>query len=610
MLLSGVAQSLVFDEKDLSRRLLALQEATGYEILQKQGQRIFGGPPPGWTGPPPGRGTEIYCYRIPRDCFEDELVPVFASVGRIYELRLMIEFSGTNRTYCYVRYCNENDAKDAVRKLHNFRIRPDFPLAVTISVDNRRLVARLVPAGTRTETEVGEELGMVGVEGVSKVWLRGSWLQLEFDTHRFAALARRQLVPGSVRLWGRVEVRGVEWAEPETEVSTSKGRVLCARNIPTSFPYSRLVDIFNQLSDNQVETVMRVGSMTLVTLLTSEAATLVRQRSVGLVIAGVALQVDEWHAPAAPRRRVDRGYIPPSPNHHLSRWNHSDLQREGLASPNPPIQQLSNLEDFVQRAPAPESNWAPSTLVSAEVELRRLCISQGWGAPSVHLTGQRVANSGFQVEYQASVMVIGLPTLLNGPWCIVKDEARATAASSALSRILQGAVKLPSKAKLGTVGANQNNKQAAGDQEEFQQCRNQDMIDRQAAGDVKFDRKVWQEEGAFRTGTFGWKGKREPGVKGEGVFGRGSRGNKEADEVEVMTNARGTLFSNSKQGVDADDVAVTVKREGEASIEVMLQHGIRGMECFGKWSPRWNRREDFGNREVEEFTSGIHNLSV
>ena len=49
---------------------------------------------------------------------------------------------------------------------------------------------------------------MVGVEGVSKVWLRGSWLQLEFDTHRFAALARRQLVPGSIRLWGRIKVGG------------------------------------------------------------------------------------------------------------------------------------------------------------------------------------------------------------------------------------------------------------------------------------------------------------------------------------------------------------------------------------------------------------------
>ena len=117
----ALLSNVVHHIQSLSRRLLALQEATGYEILQKQGQRIFGGPPPGWTGPPPGRGTEIYCYRIPRyqlaavmplfktdcftrDCFEDELVPVFASVGRIYELRLMIEFSGTNRTYCYVRY--------------------------------------------------------------------------------------------------------------------------------------------------------------------------------------------------------------------------------------------------------------------------------------------------------------------------------------------------------------------------------------------------------------------------------------------------------------------------------------------------------------------------
>ena len=48
--------------------------------------------------------TSIRIHCFTRDCFEDELVPVFASVGRIYELRLMIEFSGTNRTYCYVRY--------------------------------------------------------------------------------------------------------------------------------------------------------------------------------------------------------------------------------------------------------------------------------------------------------------------------------------------------------------------------------------------------------------------------------------------------------------------------------------------------------------------------
>ena len=75
-------------------------------------------------------------------------------------------------------------------------------LAVTISVDNRRLVVRLVPAGTMTEAEV-LKLGY-------KFDFRFFQLKLEafsISLHRFAALARRQLVPGSVRLWGRVEVR-------------------------------------------------------------------------------------------------------------------------------------------------------------------------------------------------------------------------------------------------------------------------------------------------------------------------------------------------------------------------------------------------------------------
>ena len=97
-----------FDQDDLARRLLALSHRTGYEVVQKSGQRIYGGPPPGWTGPPPDKGTEIYCYRwvirgqaflnddlkieyqvcrIPRDCFEDELEPMFSRAGRIYELR-------------------------------------------------------------------------------------------------------------------------------------------------------------------------------------------------------------------------------------------------------------------------------------------------------------------------------------------------------------------------------------------------------------------------------------------------------------------------------------------------------------------------------------------
>ena len=167
--------------------------------------------------------------------------------------------------------------------------------------------------------------------------------------------------------------------------------MLCVKNILPSFPYSKLLDIFNQLSNGQVDTVMRVGSSTLVTLLSTEAATLVKQRSVGMTVAGEALHVEEFVVPAFPKRRVDRGYIAPSS------WN--PLLERGLSSSFAPRTHLSNLEDFIQRAPAAgEPKLAsPSSLVSAGEELRRLCLSQGWGAPSLHLTGQRVATSGLQV---------------------------------------------------------------------------------------------------------------------------------------------------------------------------------------------------------------------
>ena len=49
--------------------LSQLSEETGYPVLQQHGQRLTG-PPPDWDGPEPERGSELYCYLIPRDCFE------------------------------------------------------------------------------------------------------------------------------------------------------------------------------------------------------------------------------------------------------------------------------------------------------------------------------------------------------------------------------------------------------------------------------------------------------------------------------------------------------------------------------------------------------------
>lgn len=60
----------------------------------------------GWEGLAPPRGCEVFVGKIPRDMYEDELVPLFERAGRIYEFRLMMEFSGENRGYAFIMYTN------------------------------------------------------------------------------------------------------------------------------------------------------------------------------------------------------------------------------------------------------------------------------------------------------------------------------------------------------------------------------------------------------------------------------------------------------------------------------------------------------------------------
>ena len=125
-----------------------LMARTGYSIVQQNGQRRYG-PPPDWDGSPPPRGCEIFVGKIPRDCFEDELVPVFEKVGRIYEMRLMMDFSGQNRGYAFVVYGSPLEAKDSVRVLNNYEIRKGRTLGICMSVDNCRLFVGGIPKKVR-----------------------------------------------------------------------------------------------------------------------------------------------------------------------------------------------------------------------------------------------------------------------------------------------------------------------------------------------------------------------------------------------------------------------------------------------------------------------------
>lgn len=77
------------------QKIILLLENTGYNLIQVNGQRIFR-PPPG-VMPLPPHGSEIFVSGLPENIFEDKLVPIFATRGVIYEMRLMINFAGQCR---------------------------------------------------------------------------------------------------------------------------------------------------------------------------------------------------------------------------------------------------------------------------------------------------------------------------------------------------------------------------------------------------------------------------------------------------------------------------------------------------------------------------------
>ncbi|XP_050679313.1 probable RNA-binding protein 46 isoform X2 [Leptidea sinapis] len=210
------------DKNCINIKLLEIMRKTGYPIVQHNGQRIYG-PPPNWMGPCPPKGSEVFIGKLPRDIFEDELVPLFSKVGTIYELRLMMDFSGSNRGYAFVTYTTKAEATAAVCMLDGYEIRPKRNIGVVRSVDNRRLYIGNLPK-YKTRDDVLQELTK-RVEGITDVILYSNCYDrsqnrgfafVEFMSHKAAAMARRALIPGCVKLWDRDLI--VDWAEPEPDI--------------------------------------------------------------------------------------------------------------------------------------------------------------------------------------------------------------------------------------------------------------------------------------------------------------------------------------------------------------------------------------------------------
>lgn len=234
-------------------KIKSILERTGYTLDVTTGQRKYGGPPPSWDGLPPGNGCEVFCGKIPKDMYEDDLIPLFEKCGPIWDLRLMMDpMTGLNRGYAFVTFNNREGAQEAVRQLNDHEIRKGKKIGVTISYNNHRLFVGNIPKN-RDHDELFEEFSK-HAPGLTEVIIYSSpddrkknrgFCFLEYESHKAASLAKRRLGTSRVKVWGCDII--VDWADPQEEPddeTMSKVKVLYVRNLTQEVTEEKLKESF------------------------------------------------------------------------------------------------------------------------------------------------------------------------------------------------------------------------------------------------------------------------------------------------------------------------------------------------------------------------------
>uniref|UniRef100_A0A8C7DRE1 Heterogeneous nuclear ribonucleoprotein R-like n=1 Tax=Oncorhynchus kisutch TaxID=8019 RepID=A0A8C7DRE1_ONCKI len=282
-------------------KIKALLERTGYTLDVTTGQRKYGGPPPDevYSRAQPGIGTEVFVGKIPRDLYEDELVPLFEKAGPIWDLRLMMDplLSGQNRGYAFITFCNKDAALEAVKLCDNYEIRSGKYLGVCISVANNRLFVGSIPKN-KTRESILEDFSKV-TESLMEVILyhqpddkkknRG-FCFLEYEDHKSAAQARRRLMSGKVKVWGNPVT--VEWADPVDEPDPeimAKVKVLFVRNLATPVTEELLEKTFSQFG--KLERVKKLKDYAFVHFEDRDAAVKAMQEMNGKELEGEEIEI-------------------------------------------------------------------------------------------------------------------------------------------------------------------------------------------------------------------------------------------------------------------------------------------------------------------------------
>lgn len=207
-------------------------QSSGYKVEQQNGQRVTmidleKMPMKLYMKlPDETENNEVFFGKIPRDLYEDELLPFLSRAGRVYKIRLMMDFGFTNRGFGFARYFTEAEADLACSMLHSVRLRMDEPTitGVVKSFDNKRLYLGNLP--NMSESELFKQCStlLMDVESVQLSEPNPTapdkrYAIVEFKNHSAATQARRILIPGGATIGNRVVT--VDWAKTRNDENQS-----------------------------------------------------------------------------------------------------------------------------------------------------------------------------------------------------------------------------------------------------------------------------------------------------------------------------------------------------------------------------------------------------
>ncbi|XP_074035035.1 probable RNA-binding protein 46 isoform X2 [Leptinotarsa decemlineata] len=198
-------------------------------------------------------------------------------------------------------------------------MRPKLHIGVYKSVDNCRLFIGNLPED-KTKEDVVEMLSKY-VDGITNVimypnyekpWLSRGFVFVEFQTHRLAAMARRQFAPDNLIAWG--QRMHVDWADPLPEVDPkimTKVTVLYLRNVPFKYTEAEVHTCVCSVVGSRIVTKLhKMLNYAFVHFSNRSDAEFAKQKLQNFVIGNRLIEV-EW---AIPRRFSKKNRLNCGPN--------------------------------------------------------------------------------------------------------------------------------------------------------------------------------------------------------------------------------------------------------------------------------------------------------